>query len=1328
MRGGARDRSGARVFAKLLALLMISVSFTAFTPTVSAVVSGDLSIISGIQPIEGATYDRDTSFISPKVQIKNDLLSTHTSRQVSWQICVGDHTANTECSGNTNEGFSSTGSVPGFQTVDVSFTNLYQPSLTGIHTIFFMFTDNDADTSDDMISYTFNVAAPLRDISLNHINFDGDEVYNSGTSYPISAEFYRRSWQSGDNATFGWELYNEKIYADTIYSGGSHSCAILDEGSLECWGKNNFGQLGLGSIASQNIPVTLSLGEGRTATSVATGGNHSCTILDDSSVKCWGSNNNGQLGIGNNIMQTSPQIVSFGVNTVDAIATGDTHSCVIIDNGSVNCWGRNIEGQLGFGNFTSRNTPLWVNLTENHTAIQITAGYRHTCAIIDNGSVSCWGWNLYGQLGLGTPDIWVNTPSWVDLGADRTALSLSAGLGHTCATLDDETVKCWGLNDEGQLGLGHYNNENAPVSVTLSDNQLANSIAVGDSHSCVVTNLDALNCWGSNDEGQLGSGDLNSTYLSQNISINLPSQVVNFSLGGSHTCIVLDNQMSACTGRNQEGQLGRGDLTQQVTYSSIDYGSGRLIVASEQLTSLPPPATDQRWVAGLPDLVAPSPGIFFLRAGLLSSDGDMNDWNNMDSMMINVNDDTDVWIESIEPARGAGQVIQVGDQNNSLYPLGDDSIRVTVGNIGSMHVNTSIILSIFDLNGTLLDGPNPCDVVMDPEETASCVFSMPIIGDLVLRAEFPVGLNGIDVNPSDNWYEVEVSSRHQPAYPTISHPLEGERFDSGDSILFIGQVSQHSAMPMNFTWRLNYEEVIGYGQIITATLPMGEWLIALTTRDAQGQVETGVRNVRIQNRISMVYDPWVVGGESVLDEQVNYVFNEPEYPPAGFDYSLVRDAGLSTLRIIDFDLEPSLASVTDPGIVFTESWISLTGMIPDDLDRESIQLFRMESKTTTAISELQFPSMYEINVENDTLHIYDSDFSNGIYLIAGDLVPATVGLENLTTVQRPGGALRVQWEPTGDLDNPYFAGWRVYRRLSFPFFWPFENNSQFQSVIGSEVADIEPHGTFWDDPAPLQDGTCVSYLVMAIDREGNPDYSHGGAVGWNGNSVEWQCGDATPPFVEVQNMNHVVSFDNSSGQNIHHVDISWIWPDYGEEDNITWELFRVDMIPSDLTWIEPIETDMWGEPGTQGTYHQKEDRFRNGIEKEHIYHYILVPIDDVGNVDYAPLQGNIETVDIGNQFWDHNSDLIPAPPPEKPPPYGVEWLGEALDFWGIGAFRTSAMMAFAIILLNIVMIPVIINQTRGVRRRIKRDKKRHQMRQDMLDAEDMADDLEDIFN
>ncbi|MBT4059809.1 MAG: hypothetical protein HOE69_05830 [Euryarchaeota archaeon] len=956
--------TGARARAKLLVLTLFLATLIAFVPTTSATVSGNLMILDGIEPREGSTYDRGTSFIIPSVKIKNELFTTHSSRQITWQICPGNHTSLIACPGNPHDGFTSSGNVFGFQETTVTFSNGYfQPLEAGIHTIFFMFTENDADSSDDSIVYTFNVAAPLRDITLNNLNFDETQVYNSNTSYPFSADFYRRSWESNVNATFGWEM-------------------------------------------------------------------------------------------------------SF------------------------------------------------------------------------NGSV----------------------------------------------------------------------------------------------------------------------------------------------------------------------------------------------VSSAMDTFAPPVATDQNWVATLPDIVAPFPGQFQVTAGLFNSSGDMNDWNNLGNLTLDFNDSTDVWIETIEPARGYGHTIEVGGQNNTLYALGADSIKVTAGNIGYVPVNASFSLSIFDLNGTLLDGPLPCDVLMEPQETASCVFAMPVAGELLLRAEFPQSFEALDVNPSDNWFEVVVSSRHMPMYPTIVNPTEGERFDSGDTIMFIGQINQYSAMPLNFTWRLNYEEVIGYGQILNTTLPMGEWLVTLTTRDSQGLIETGIRTVRVQNRISLASDPWVTSGEAVMDESVIYNFNEPYYPPEGFQYPDLRDAGISPLRIIDFDIHSSMPGVTDPGMVYADAVISLTGMISNDLLRESIQVYRMESSSLTILESIQYPAVIEVDSETDTLHIYDPDYTNGMYMIAGNLEPSNVSADNLTSVQLPRGALRLEWDPTGDLDDPYFGGWRVYRRLSFPFFWPYNNQSQFNSVLGTEVADLGPYADNWEDPTSLPDGTCVSYLVMAYDRQGTTDFTHGAAAGFDGQTVNWQCGDATPPSIKLSSVWSEVTFDNSSGENIHHVKINWVWPSYEGEENVTWSLYRVELIPSDLTWMEPIDTGLWGEPGSTGIYQEKEDRFKDGIEKEHVYHYILVPMDSVGNVDYTPIQENIETVRIGNQFWDHNSDLIPLPPPEQPPPYGIEWLGEALDYWEVDAFKTTAMIAFGIMLLNVVMIPVVINQTRGVRRRIKRDKMRLKRQRELMLADDIAEDLEDIFN
>ena len=141
----------------------------------------------------------------------------------------------------------------------------------------------------------------------------------------------------------------------------------------------------------------------------------------------------------------------------------------------------------------------------------------------------------------------------------------------------------------------------------------------------------------------------------------------------------------------------------------------------------------------------------------------------------------------------------------------------------------------------------------------------------------------------------------------------------------------------------------------------------------------------------------------------------------------------------------------------------------------------MVSLELTELEEFMLPNEFEINIENDTLRILDNEFGNGIYMIAGDLEKANVLVLNLTTVQLPRGQLRLEWDPSGDLENPYFGGWRVYRRITYPFFWPYDNASQFNSVIGTEVADLGPYDSSWEDPASLPDGVCVSYLVMAVD-------------------------------------------------------------------------------------------------------------------------------------------------------------------------------------------------------------------------------------------------------
>jgi len=335
--------------------------------------------------------------------------------------------------------------------------------------------------------------------------------------------------------------------AIAISTGNSFSCAILDDKSVKCWGYNGFGRLGQGDLNTRGDAsgemgdnlLAIDLGTGRTAIAITTGGAHGCAILDDKSVKCWGWNNNGQLGLGDTDdrgdasgeMGDNLPTVDLGTGrTAIAISADDAHTCALLDNKSVKCWGYNFRGQLGLGDRDNRgdasgemgdNLPT-VDLGTGRTAIAIASGGLHTCALLDNLSVKCWGYNNRGQLGLGdtnqrgdaSDEMGDNLPT-VDLGTGRTAIAISAGGYHTCALLDNKSVKCWGINDNGRLGQGDTNHrgdasgemgDNLPT-VDLGTGRTATSIIAGNGHSCAVLDNKSVKCWGYNGDGRLGLGD-----------------------------------------------------------------------------------------------------------------------------------------------------------------------------------------------------------------------------------------------------------------------------------------------------------------------------------------------------------------------------------------------------------------------------------------------------------------------------------------------------------------------------------------------------------------------------------------------------------------------------------------------------------------------------------------------------------------------------------------------------------------------------------------------------------------------------------------------------
>jgi len=335
-----------------------------------------------------------------------------------------------------------------------------------------------------------------------------------------------------------------------IGGGGYHTCMLMADRSVRCFGENNWGQLGNGGFANSSTPVTVN---GLTAAvSVGAGIEHSCALLADGTVRCWGTNFVGQLGDGTIGGGSALPKPVQGLGGAVGLGSGGFHNCAIISDHTVQCWGRNQDGQLGNGNNTTDSgSPQPV--TGLTGVVALAAGGYHTCALLADGTVRCWGRNDRGQVGDGTT-ISRSTP--VVVSGMTSAVQISGGLYHMCALLADATVQCWGQNDSGQIG-----NTQVFSSVPVTVSGIANAVAVsaGVFHSCALLSDGTVRCWGQNGNGQLGNGT--TTNSSSPVDVSGLGDVVRVTGAGLHTCAILSNQAAQCWGYNVYGQLGNGNTT-----------------------------------------------------------------------------------------------------------------------------------------------------------------------------------------------------------------------------------------------------------------------------------------------------------------------------------------------------------------------------------------------------------------------------------------------------------------------------------------------------------------------------------------------------------------------------------------------------------------------------------------------------------------------------------------------------------------------------------------------------------------------------------------------
>jgi alpha-tubulin suppressor-like RCC1 family protein len=358
----------------------------------------------------------------------------------------------------------------------------------------------------------------------------------------------------------------------SIVAGGSFSCARGGNGDLFCWGDDHYGQLGLGSATfrARATPVSGVTG----AIDVAAGATHSCVVraekvegVSKNHAACWGANQAGQLGDNTTIDRTTPTPVSGEIDAV-RVAAGLAHSCIAAADGAVWCWGRGKDDQLGPARTLDTVIPTLVPLVMGARAEGIAAGDAYTCALLADGTASCWGTNDEGQLGDGMM-VKRPEPAPVDAPDGTPPLgsinALVTGAGHACALLAKGDLLCWGRGANGQLGEGMTVPRALPVAVTLVASMatptpvpaVAVAVAAGAAHTCALDDGGRVWCWGRGWEGQLGSGAKANDALSP-VMLPAPANARGIAAGGAHSCAVTEDRTVVCWGANDDGQLGDG--------------------------------------------------------------------------------------------------------------------------------------------------------------------------------------------------------------------------------------------------------------------------------------------------------------------------------------------------------------------------------------------------------------------------------------------------------------------------------------------------------------------------------------------------------------------------------------------------------------------------------------------------------------------------------------------------------------------------------------------------------------------------------------------------